>query len=783
MSANLGPGAKELYEFGPFRVDPQKEVLLRAGEPVSLTPKTFQILLVLVRHSKEVVTKDDLMKTVWPDTFVEEANLSRNIFMLRRALGESPQDRYIVTVPGRGYRLAESVQLVPQHEIRIVAAKHSKVQVQVEETKPWRWISLAAILLLAVAVGTFRSFWHHTMVANQAVLSEKDTVVLADFANSTGDPVFDMTLRQGMAVQLQQSPFLSLISDERIRRTMQMMGRPADERLTPDIAREICERTGSAAVLEGSIASLGNEYVLGFRARNCSSGDVLDEQQALAARKEDALNALSQIANKFRTRAGESFATIQQHQTPLVEATTPSIEALKAYSTGMKVAFSDSFAAAVPHLKRAIEIDPKFAVAYAQLGLLYSDIGESVLATESTIKAYQLRDRASDPERFFITVNYERHVTRNLDKARQTCELWAQTYPRDPSAHALLAGLISQGSGKYQESIDEAKKALSLDPDFTPGYVNLAYSYFWLDRPGDAQNVLRRAAERQIEVPELLLLRYDTAFLSNDRPGMDREVALAQGKPEAEDWLANSQALILARSGHLLQAIQMSNRAFLLAERTDRQETAATYETAPALWEAFFGNSREARRTATKALDLSKGRDVEFGAAFALALAGDSVRAQALTNDLDKRFPEDTSVRFNYLPALRGLLALKRGEPSRAIEELQVAIPNESAVPGITFFASFGAFYPAYVRGEAYLASHRAAGAAAEFEKILDHRGIVFGDPIGALAYLQLGRALALSGEKTEANTAYQNFFTLWKDADPNIPILSQAKAEYAKLQ
>jgi eukaryotic-like serine/threonine-protein kinase len=257
---------------------------------------------------------------------------------------------------------------------------------------------------------------------------------------------------------------------------------------------------------------------------------VLDEQQALAARKEDALNALSQIASKFRTRAGESLATIQQHQTPLVEATTPSIEALKAYSTGMKVAFSDSFAAAVPHLKRAIEIDPKFAAAYAQLGLLYSDIGESVLATDSTIKAYQLRDRASDPEKFFIIVNYERQVTGNLDKARQTCELWTQTYPRDPSAHALLAGLLSQGSGQYQESIDEANKALSLDPDFTPGYVNLAYSYFWLDRPGDAQNVLRSAAARQIEMPELLLLRYDAAFLRNDRPGMDREVALAQGK-------------------------------------------------------------------------------------------------------------------------------------------------------------------------------------------------------------------------------------------------------------
>src|SRR5450631_3585104 len=419
MAISENQGIEELYEFGPFRVDPARETLLKEGVSVPLTPKTFQILLVLVRHSKEVVTKDDLMKTVWPDTFVEEANLSRNIFMLRKALGESPQDRYIVTVPGRGYRLAESVHLVPEQEISIVAASHSKMQVQIRETKPAGWIAGAVALLLAIA-GTFWFFSHRTIVPNAAVLSEKDTIVLADFANSTGDPVFDTTLRQGMAVQLEQSPFLSLISDERIHRTLKMMGQPADARLTPDIAREICERTGSAAVLEGSITSLGNEYVLGFRARNCSSGDVLDEEQAQAAKKEDALNALSEIANRFRTRAGESFATIQQHQTPLVEATTPSIEALKAYSTGVKVAFSDSFVSAVPHLKRAIEIDPKFAAAYAQLGLLYSDIGESVLATESTLKAYQLRDRASDPEKFFITVNYERHVTGNLDKARQT---------------------------------------------------------------------------------------------------------------------------------------------------------------------------------------------------------------------------------------------------------------------------------------------------------------------------------------------------------------------------
>ena len=336
MSANAGERGKELYEFGPFRVDPEKETLHRAGEPVPLTPKTFQILLVLVRHSQQVVTKEDLMKTVWPDTFVEEANLSRNIFMLRKVLGESPQDhRYIVTVPGRGYRLAETVRLVPGQEFSIVAASHTRVQLQVERTKPWGWIFAVAILVLAVGAGTFWFFQHRG-----AVLSEKDTVVLADFTNTTGDPVFDGTLRRGMAVQLEQSPLLSLISDERIRHTLGLMGRSADSRVTPELARDICERTGSAAVLEGSIASLGSQYVVALRARRCRTGDILDDELAQAATKEDVLNALSKIATQFRTRVGESLTAVQKHDTPLAEATTSSLEALKAYSAGMKTGLS-----------------------------------------------------------------------------------------------------------------------------------------------------------------------------------------------------------------------------------------------------------------------------------------------------------------------------------------------------------------------------------------------------------------------------------------------------------
>jgi DNA-binding winged helix-turn-helix (wHTH) protein/predicted Zn-dependent protease len=780
MSAGADQKIKQHYEFGPFRVDPEKELLVRDGETVPLTPKTFQILLVLMRHSKELVAKDDLMKMIWPDTFVEEANLSRNIFLLRKALGESPQDhRYIVTVPGRGYRFAEDVQLVPQRELSIVAASHTKIQVQVKETTTWRWIAVAAVVVLAVGAGAFRLLFH-----SQTVLTERDTVVLADFANSTGDPVFDGTLRQGMAVQLEQSPFLSLISDERIQHALGLMGQPADAPLSPDVARQVCERTGGTTILEGSITRLGSQYVLGLRAKNCHTGNVLDEEQAQAARKEDVLNALSQMASKFRGRVGESLAIVKTHDTPLEDATTSSLEALRAYSAARKVKYAAAgYGSAVPLLKRATEIDPKFAMAYAFLGRTYGDIGESVLSAESASKAYQLRGHASERERFFIDVTYDRQVTGNLEKAHQSLESWVLTYPRDRDAHGLLSGFSSQGLGRYEDAIEEGKKSIGVDPDFVPGYANVAFASIYLDRPAQAEGILKQASERKLEIPDYILLRYCVAFLKGDKAGMAREATLGEENSGTQDWMLHLQALTSARSGQLQTARGMSSHAVDLAQQAGQRERAAVFETGAAVWEAFVGNATIARQKAGKALELSRGRDVEYGAAFALGLAGDSSRALALANDLESRFPEDTSVRFSYMPSLRGLIALNHGEPARAIEQLQTAVPYELAVPGIDYYFFFGGLYPSYLRGEAYLAAHKGAEAAAEFQKILDHRGIVVSDSIGALAHLQLARTYAMSGDVARAKSAYQDFLTLWKEADPDIPILKQAQAEYAKLR
>ncbi len=641
----------------------------------------------------------------------------------------------------------------------------------------WKTIVGAGLSVLALVIAGY--FYFHP----GPKLTERDTVVLAEFSNTTGDPVFDETLRQGVAVQLQQSPLLSLISEERVRHVLRLMGKPADARLTPEIAREICERTGSAAVLDGSITRLGNEFVLGISAKDCRTGDIFDQEQAQAARKEEVLNTLGQIARQFRTRMGESLTSIQQHSMPLAEATTPSLEALKAYSTGLKVTFSAGSASAIPLLKRAVAIDPEFAMAQAQLGLNYSSMGESVLSRESTIKAYQLRDRASEREKFFITVNYERSVTGNLEKAQQTCELWAQTYPRDPFPHGLLSGFINQGAGKYEQSIEEAKTAIRLDPDLSPAYLNLAFDYFYLDRPAEVENVLRQATARHLEMPEFFLLRYFIAFLNGNQPAMQREVAQARGIPGAEDWMTHVEALVLAYSGHVQQARKMSGRAVSLAEAAGNKEREATYEAGTAVWEALFGNAPAARRSAEAALALSRGRDVEYAAAFAMAVAGDSARPRALAKDLEERFPEDTCIRFNYLPTLRGLAALNQHDPARAIQQLQVAAPYELAVPGINFFGFFGTLYPAYVRGEAYLAARQGDKAATEFQKILHHRGIVFSDPASAAALLQLARAYVLAGDESSARSSYDDFLVFWRDADADIPILRQAKAEYAKLQ
>ena len=615
-------------------------------------------------------------------------------------------------------------------------------------------------------------------------LTEKDTIVLADFTNETGDPVFDGALRQGLSIELEQSPF-PVVSDSKVQQMLPLMGQPKDARVTPELAQQICQRTAGAMTLEGSIATLGSQYVLGLRARHCTTGSILDQQQIQAARQEEVLNALSQIVRRFRTRAGESLATVEK-QSPLPEATTSSIEALKAYSIGGRTTLSAGQGAGIPHYRRAVELDPEFAMAHARLGLAYSGSGESVLAAEHTTKAWRLRDRVSDREKFYIDFTYDRQVTGNLEKAYQTLELWFQTLPRmdQPNPQPLFGGISTHGTGRYDKAIDASRKEIALDPDFAMGYGNLAGSYFLTGRFAEAEQVIQAASERKLDFDRLVALRYIIGILKADQEQVDRAVALAKGKRRTEHWITHEQALALTRSGRLQAARRVSARAVDLALQEGEHEAAAMYQAARATWEAVFGNAREAERHATAAVERSKGRDVEYAAALALSLAGDSSRSDAFAGDLEKRFPEDTFAKFTYAPVLRASAALGRGDPEDTMERLQVALPYELAVNGLNFLNYYlGGLHSAYVRGQALMALRRYAEAAAEFQKILDHRGLVALDAIGALAHLQLGRAFALSGDTTQARASYETFLTLWKDADADIPILKSAKAEYARLR
>jgi tetratricopeptide (TPR) repeat protein len=617
-------------------------------------------------------------------------------------------------------------------------------------------------------------------------LTDKGTIVLADFANATGDPIFDGALRQILAVQLENSPHLSLLPDARVSQALSLMDRPANATLTPDVAAEICERTASAAVVEGSITSLGSEYLLSVRARNCRTGDILHKAQAPAAKKEDVFKALAQMAKRFGTRAGESLPRVAKEPSLPVEATTPSLEAWRSYSAAMKASQSRAQSAeGVALLKRAIEIDPAFAMAHASLGRQQSDLGETELGAQSIAKAYELRSRVSDRENYFITFGYHRQVTRNLELARQTLESWTHKYPSDFYPHGFLSGFTSPGSGHYDRAVEEGLKAIELDPDFAIGYQNVAWVYVYLNRLAEAETLLRKASERKIEIFQFPLVRYAIAFLRRDKAAMERESTHRQATLHAQGWFEHQEALTCAYEGRLKDANRLSERAVLLARQGSLLERAALFQGARAVWNALFGIQEEGQRNAAAALSLSRSRDADYGPAFALVLLQESAQAREVEADLAKRYPQDTSVQFSYLPTLRALEALNEDDPVKALEMTQAAAPYDLAVPATAYFTGpfFGALYPVYVRGLAYSRFGRPTEAAGEFQKILDHPGLVLNDPIGPMARLQLARALSASGDRAKSAAVYTDLLALWKDADPDVPVLNQAKAEFARLQ
>jgi len=800
---------KAVFEFGAFHLNPSERLLLRGQAPVHLPPKTLDALIFLVENRGRLLEKGELLQKIWPDTFVEESNLAQHISILRRALQDGEDGpRFIETVPTRGYRFIGEVRELggaasdanllpsstPSQQLSWAQIGHSepassgKAGAEAPDArlgKVWK-IAVPILLVALVAVGRIYYRSHQSKT-----LTGRDKIVLADFANSTGDAVFDDTLKTALNVSLQQSPFLNVLSDSEVAKTLQQMTRPASTKVTPELARELCQRAGSKAYIAGSIGSLGSQYVVGLKAVNCQSGDKLAEEQVTAASEEKVLDALGEAASKLRGELGESLATVQKFDVPLAEATTSSLDALKAYSLGQKAFNERGPAGALPYDLRAIELDPNFAIGYWRVGEDYVNLGELRRGSEYLTGAFQLREHSSEREKLQITASYYRSVTGEVGKAAQTYQEEIESYPRESGAYGGL-GLEFAQQGQYEKAAEITRQAVRLVPDDVGWYENLAIYSVALQRFDEARQIIHEAYAQKMDDSTLHSILYALAFFGADSGAMAEQQQWFAGKPAYENYGLALASDAEAYNGHLGKARELTKRAVDSAIRADNKENGALLQAIAAQREAAYGNPAQARQSAAEALKLapaSPGAAAEVALAF--AMAGDHRRAEALAQDLGKRFPLDTQMQSLWLSAIQAQLALDRKNTAVAINTLQAASTIEFG--NILFVPNISCLYPLYVRGEAYLAAGQSNAAAAEFQKILNHSGIVWNCWTGALAHLGVARANALQSRTSQgadadaarvrALTAYKDFLTLWKDADPDVPILKQAKAEYAKLQ
>ena len=641
-------------------------------------------------------------------------------------------------------------------------ARHSKILVA------------AAVIVATSVLGGL--YWRSRKAP---VLSEKDNIVLTDFANTTGDSVFDETLKQALAIQLEQSPYLNVLSDQKVSATLKLMNRSPNEHITQEAAREICLRTSSKAMLVGSLASLGSHYIVELKALNCQTGDSLGSAEGEAESREKVLRALGEATTVLRGKLGESLASVQKFDKPLAEATTSSLEALQAYTQGMKTQRTNGDVEALPFHKRAVELDANFAQAYRALGTVYANLNQASLATMNLRKVYELRNRVSERERFHIEGLYYLFVTGELEKSNAIFTQWARAYPGDDITHINLANNFNL-LGQYDKAAVESREALRLAHDSSIAYGNLIQSYLALNRTDEAKATVDQATAYKIDDPLVRQVTYYLAFLTGDAAELQRQAAWAMGTAGGEDILISDQSDTSAYHGHLREARTLSQHAVEVPKRADAKEEAAVWQANAALREAELGYPVEARKNTTVALASSQGRDVAVLAALALARSGNIAEAQKLADKLDKENPLSTLIQSYWLPTIRAALELNRGNTERAIALLEASSAYEQGEP--TPFV-LGTMYPVYMRGEAYLKAGQGRQAAVEFQKILDHRGIVLNFPLGALAHLQLGRAYRVAGDTAKARSAYQDFFATWEDADPDIHILKEAKVEYDKLK
>jgi tetratricopeptide (TPR) repeat protein/predicted Ser/Thr protein kinase len=659
-----------------------------------------------------------------------------------------------------------------------VASGIASAVVVAEAAKPKRgiWVGIGIVVLVIAAAGYF--FMRKTASASK--LTDRDTVVLADFVNTTGDPVFDGTLRQGLASQLEQSPFLSLISDERVAQTLTLMAQPKDTKLTATVARDVCERTESAATIEGSISSLGSQYVVGLKALNCRSGDLLGAEQSEANGKEQVLKALGDAATKLRGKLGESLASVQKYDVAPENVTTPSLEALQAYTIGMHtIDVVNDYQAGIPFFEKAISIDPTFAMAYLKLAEAYQPLGEFDRCAEAEKKAYELRDRVSESEKMAITSFYDMVVTWDMEKARSSYALWEQMYPREEEAPAnrWIANAVL---GDYEKAYAAALQAWKINPGSGNNSVNLMYSYQWVNKLDEAKVTVADSRSRKVDSPWFLLGLYNVDFLQHDAAGMAKQVAAAKGIKGIEDQMTFLESETAAYNGELAKSRELARGAADTAQRADEKEPAGEYLAHAAVRDALVGDLAAAKQNVQAALALTHGRIPTAFSAIALGLAGDSAQAERMIGDLAKKYPQDTQVQFIFVPTVQAAAALRGEDGRKAVELLARVSPYELAELNFSF--TF-ALYPVYLRGEAYLLEKQGSAAVGEFQKTVDHSGVVGNEMLGSLAHLGLARGYVLAGDTTKAKVAYQDFFALWKGADADVPVLKGAKAEYGKLQ
>lgn len=658
-------------------------------------------------------------------------------------------------------------------DVKVTAAAPSATQTRISSTEPirdkvkrnkWAVVTVAAVL---IAVAIFFA-WSSR---KRATLTDKDTILLADFVNITGDQVFDGTLRQALAVQLGQSPFLNIFSEERVREALRFMERSPDERVTRDVAREICRRYGLKAMLVGSIGRLGNHYVITLEAINAQTGDVIATEQVQAENKEQVLPVLGKAAMELREKLGESLQSIQKFDAPIEQGTTSSLDALQAFSLGVEQQLKGKYLDAIPFLKRATEIDVNFALAYARMSSMYWNSRQYDLAAAASQKAFELRDRVSERERLYISAGYYDNVTGELETYLKTLELWRSTYPRDASPSNNLA-LKYNELGQFEKALDAAREAIRLNPGSASGYSILAGALLGLNRYDEAKQIIAQAQEQKLDTTAMRRILFRIAFVQNDTATMKQQIDWMAGKPDeyvAQGWQSETAAF----SGQVQKAREFSDRAFELAERRDLKDAAAQIAVGGGTRDALFGDCKHAKEQTARALGITNNPLTIVNAGNALATCGESSQAQTIISDLMQRFPKDTVLNKILAPLVQARIELQKGNAAHAIQLLETTRPYEG----------YASFPIAYLRGQAYLNQQKGAEASVEFQKILDHRGWQPTSPLFSLAHLGLARAATLKGDTAGARQAYQDFFALWKAADPNIGLLQEARQEQDKLK